>query len=264
MALVNIWLNIQLGVDIFARFFFCETAMKTPSSPFSPECAAERQLVFKVLHSTLNMLGSVVGRHTEIVLHDLSRPESSIVAIANGHVTGRRVGSPVLAGPREDLGFIAVRRAMEDRSGSEPVLVENYPTTAPDGRPLRSSTVVYRDSSGQPFATLCTNADLSGIAAAHACLGELLGLGAAPEPRHDEPQDMEQLMAQIIQQACPGGRALMKKAQKLEAVRQMQDRGLFIVKGGIEKAAAALGVTRYTVYNYLDQIRATDQASQQE
>ncbi|MGE7955407.1 helix-turn-helix transcriptional regulator [Pseudomonas sp. NPDC089530] len=232
--------------------------MSPPDLRLPTECATERQLVFKVLHSTLNMLGSVVGRHTEIVLHDLSRPESSIVAIVNGHVTGRRVGSPVLGGPREDLGFIAVRRAMEDRSGSEPLVVENYPTRAPDGRPLRSSTVVYRDSRGEPFATLCTNADLSGIAAAHACLGELLGLGAAPEPRGDEPQDMEQLMAEIIQGACPGGTALMKKPQKLEAVRRMQDRGLFIVKGGIEKAAAALGVTRYTIYNYLDQIRATD------
>ena len=35
----------------------------------------------------------------------------------------------------------------------------------------------------------------------------------------------------------------------------MQERGIFIVKGGIEKAAAALGVTRYTVYNYLEEIR---------
>ncbi|MGE8311970.1 MAG: helix-turn-helix domain-containing protein, partial [Pseudomonas protegens] len=43
---------------------------------------------------------------------------------------------------------------------------------------------------------------------------------------------------------------------KLDAVRQMQERGVFIVKGGIEKAAAALGVTRYTIYNYLEQIRA--------
>jgi len=45
------------------------------------------------------------------------------------------------------------------------------------------------------------------------------------------------------------------KAQKLEAVRQMHDGGLFIVKGAVEKAAAALGVTRYTIYNYLDEIR---------
>ncbi|WP_176720637.1 helix-turn-helix domain-containing protein, partial [Pseudomonas sp. BIOMIG1BD] len=98
--------------------------------------------------------------------------------------------------------------------------------------------------------------DLSGIAAAHACLGQMLGLGSAPEPRGDEPQDMEQLLAQIIQAACPEPGARLTKQHKLEAVRQMQERGLFIVKGGIEKAAAALGVTRYTIYNYLDQIRA--------
>ncbi|MNE97027.1 hypothetical protein D3C80_1953170 [compost metagenome] len=71
-------------------------------------------------------------------------------------------------------------------------------------------------------------------------------------------------MAEIIQVACPGGVAGMKKPQKVEAVRQMQDRGIFIVKGGIEKAAAVLGVTRYTIYNYLEQIRATENASGQE
>lgn len=225
---------------------------------------AERQLILNVLHCTLKMLSNAVGLHTEIVLHDLTSPERSILAIANGHVTGRKVGGSVLGGPRQDLGFIAVRRAMEDHSSSDPVVVENYPTLAPDGRRLRSSTVVYRDSNGQPFASLCINADLSGVAAAHAVLGGLLGLEGVPKSRVDEPRDMEQLMAEIIQLACPGGVVGMKKPQKLEAVRQMQDRGIFIVKGGIEKAAAALGVTRYTIYNYLEQIRATENASGQE
>ncbi|MGZ0785453.1 helix-turn-helix transcriptional regulator [Pseudomonas saponiphila] len=221
-----------------------------------PSLLAERQLVLQVLRSTLQMLASVVGQHVEIVLHDLDRPESSIVAIANGHVTGRRVGDPVLGGPRQDLGFAAVARALQDRSASTPLVLENYPTLAPDGRELRSSTVVFRDSSGQPFASLCSNSDLSGIAAAHACLGQMLGLGSAPAPRREEAPDMEQLLAQIIQGACPGAATRMGKRHKLDAVRQMQERGVFIVKGGIEKAAAALGVTRYTIYNYLEQIRA--------
>ncbi|MNF93389.1 YheO-like PAS domain protein [compost metagenome] len=147
---------------------------------------------------------------------------------------------------------------MDDRSSSDPVVIENYATLAPDGRPLRSATVVYRDSSGQPFASLCINTDLSAIAAAHQVLGGLLGLASAPAPAPDESRDMTQLMAEIIQDACPGGVLGMKKAQKIEAVRQMQERGLFIVKGGIEKAAATLGVTRYTIYNYLEQIRAAD------
>ncbi|MCF5327681.1 hypothetical protein GIW15_27440, partial [Pseudomonas lurida] len=86
----------------------------------------ERKLILNVLHSTLKMLSNAVGLHTEIVLHDLANPERSILAIANGHVTGRKVGGSVLGGPRQDLGFIAVRRAMEDHSSSDPIMVENY------------------------------------------------------------------------------------------------------------------------------------------
>jgi len=50
---------------------------------------AERKLILDVLHSTLKMLSNAVGHHIEIVLHDLTNPERSILAIANGHVTGR-------------------------------------------------------------------------------------------------------------------------------------------------------------------------------
>ena len=48
----------------------------------------ERQLVLGVLHATVQMLGTVLGRTTEVVLHDLTRPEHSVIAIANGHVSG--------------------------------------------------------------------------------------------------------------------------------------------------------------------------------
>ncbi|QVM94495.1 PAS domain-containing protein [Pseudomonas sp. B21-012] len=222
----------------------------------------EQQLILGVLHSTLKMLSQVVGNHTEIVLHDLLNPERSILAIANGHVTGRRVGDSLLGSPRHDLGFAAVRRAMDDRSSCEPIVVDNYATLAPDGRTLRSATVVYRDSSGQPFASLCVNADLSAVEAAHQLLGGLLGLASAAAPVADETRDLQQLMAEIIHDACPGGVLGMKTAQKREAVRLMQERGLFLVKGGIEKAAASLGVTRYTIYNYLEQLRATDNGQQ--
>jgi predicted transcriptional regulator YheO len=35
----------------------------------------------------------------------------------------------------------------------------------------------------------------------------------------------------------------------------MQEKGLFIVRGGVEMAARVLGVSRYTDYNYLDEIK---------
>ncbi|MBS1155483.1 MAG: hypothetical protein H6R07_1407 [Proteobacteria bacterium] len=224
----------------------------------------ERHLVFKVLKATLEALGSIVGRNTELVLHDLTTPESSVMAIVNGHISGRTVGSPILAGPKQDLGFAAVLQSPAGAENYDPVVIQDYPTTSISGGTLRSSTVVFRDANGQPYASLCINADLSGITAAQACLAQLLGDAPKVEPKVIEQPDMELLMTEIIQAALANSNTpnkSMNKKAKLEAVRQMQERGIFIVKGGVEKAAVALGVTRYTIYNYLDEIRALQAVS---
>ncbi|MDU9394424.1 transcriptional regulator [Pseudomonas sp. zfem002] len=222
--------------------------------PASPE----RQLVLDVLHATVRMLGTVLGRNTEVVLHDLTHPEHSVLAIVNGHISGRQIGSPILAGPRHDRGFDAVLRAALEKGSQTPVVIGNYPTQGHDGKTLRSATAVFRDAGGEPFASLCVNSDLSGIAAAQACLEQLLGSAEEPPPAPSEAPDLEQLMNRIIDGALQDARqrgVRFGKTQKLEAVRQMHDGGLFIVKGAVEKAAAALGVSRYTIYNYLEEIR---------
>jgi len=57
----------------------------------------------------------------------------------------------------------------------------------------------------------------------------------------------------------------MSREDKMEAVRHMNDRGLFLIRSSVDLAAAHLGVIRFTIYNYLDQIRGkeTTQPKQQ-
>ncbi|WP_449433629.1 helix-turn-helix transcriptional regulator [Pseudomonas putida] len=216
----------------------------------------ERQLTLSVLKATLQALGSVAARNLEIILHDLDQPEHSVVAIVNGHISGRSVGSPILAAPEQDQGFKALMQAAADRHGSEPVVLPDYPTTL-KGRTLRSATAIFCDSTGHPFASLCVNTDVTDLDAAMSFLQQLQPLGAMPTVApSSEPADMELLMSEIIHDSLRrSGQGRMNKHAKVEAVRVMQERGLFIVKGGVEKAAKALGVTRYTVYNYLEQLR---------
>ncbi|MGK0149684.1 helix-turn-helix transcriptional regulator [Pseudomonas putida] len=224
------------------------------------DTTAEQRLVFTVLKAAIGALATAVGRNTEIVLHDLNNPSASVVYIANGHVSGRRMGSPVIGGPEQDRGFSAVMQASADQEGTDPVVISDYPTTI-DGRTLRSATAVFRDSSGHPFASLCVNADLSGLSAAQAFLEQLQPMIRADTDQPAEPADMGLLMSQVIQDAVTRvGSGKMNKQAKVEAVRMMQERGLFIVKGGVEKAAVALGVTRFTVYNYLEEIRSNASA----
>ncbi|MFJ4452976.1 transcriptional regulator [Pseudomonas sp. NPDC089392] len=224
--------------------------------PITP--SEERQLTLTVLKAAIQALGSVAARNMEILLHDLDHPEHSVVAIVNGHLSGRSVGSPILAAPEQDQGFKALMQASADQQGCEPVVLPDYPTTL-KGRTLRSATAIFRDSSGHPFASLCVNTDVTGLDAAMSFLQQFQPLGAAA-PALNEPADMELLMSEIIQASLQrSGQGRMNKQAKVEAVRVMQERGLFIVKGGVEKAASALGVTRYTIYNYLEHLRGASQ-----
>lgn len=187
-----------------------------------------------------------------------------MIAIANGHISGRGVGSSVLEGPQNDKGFAAATR-IKSKEGAVHSIVEDYVTVTAYGRELRSASAIFRDASGEPFATLCLNADLSGFQAAHGWLSQMLkpmvSVAAPSVPAAPAESQMDTLMQEIISEAVgPGGSAeAMKREEKIEAVGAMQRRGLFIVKGGVERAAAALGVSRFTVYNYMEQLRRREQ-----
>lgn len=58
----------------------------------TPRSAKEKLQRFVPL---VDFFGEALGPSTEIVLHDPTVPDKSIVAIANGHISGRKIGGPV-------------------------------------------------------------------------------------------------------------------------------------------------------------------------
>lgn len=40
------------------------------------------------------ILGAALGKDCEVVLHDLRYPDESVIAIANGDISSRKVGAP--------------------------------------------------------------------------------------------------------------------------------------------------------------------------
>jgi predicted transcriptional regulator YheO len=45
--------------------------------------------------SMVNFIADICGPKYEVVLHDLSKPEKSVIAIRNNHISGRDIGSPI-------------------------------------------------------------------------------------------------------------------------------------------------------------------------
>jgi len=79
------------------------------------------------------------GKKCEVVLHDFSEPQKSIVAIENGHVTERKVGDPIT-----DLALSLWRENGYKDKKTDRII--NYKTKSKNGKILKSSTVFIRNN----------------------------------------------------------------------------------------------------------------------
>ena len=100
--------------------------------------------------TTVKFLGSVLGPDYEVVLQDLSNINHSVIAIENGHISGRTIGSPLTS---------AVFQMLSSKVYEEDDFIANYKGVAENGHILRSSSMFIKDSTGNPIGLLCINFD---------------------------------------------------------------------------------------------------------
>ncbi|ELS58720.1 helix-turn-helix transcriptional regulator [Streptomyces viridochromogenes] len=209
----------------------------------------ERDAIVAALTPVVDGLAATFGPMCEVVLHDYRQPEKSVVAVA-GSVTGRTVG-----GAMSEIGMRVVARG--DEAGDE----LNYVTRTRNGKLVKASTMVLRDSTGAVFGALCVNLDVTAVNDAHALLGALAGIGASsPDvPVTTFGNDIDSVVDAILdahQLRQNGSWAGLDRAQRLELFRGLDERGVFAVRRAIEQVAARLGISRASAYSYLSQARA--------
>jgi predicted transcriptional regulator YheO len=68
------------------------------------------------------------------------------------------------------------------------------------------------------------------------------------------PRDVIERTIDEYLHECGRPVALMVKAERLELVRRLRDRGAFGMRGAVTDVASKLGVSRTAVYNYLNEI----------
>jgi predicted transcriptional regulator YheO len=225
---------------------------KRRASP-GPDVAAE-DAVIDALRSLVPALSGIFGRNCEVVVHDLRRPERSIVAIANSHVTGRTLHGPLVGGP---FGDVSLKWLRDKGVGNK---TQVYETRTRDGRTLKSATTLFRGDRGEPFAALCLNHDIQLAELALSFLSELVNtngprvMPAAEEP--STPPDVDDILSQLIADALKGHRKPpLSKEERIIFVRDLDDKGAFLVKGAVKKVAEAMGVSKFTIYGDLDRAR---------
>jgi predicted transcriptional regulator YheO len=205
-----------------------------------------------MLAPVMRGIASAVGRHCEVVLHDLTGEdfEHTIAAIENGHITGRSVG-----GPSTNLGLEVVQE--QSSTGDE----FGYRARTRDGRELQCSSVYFRDDGGRVIAAMCINVDVTPLMAARGALNDVLdgaGVAGAPERGEIFATDINDLLDQMLEEAVAStGRTVpaLTRDDRLAILRILDQRNAFSVKRAVDRVSRRLGISRVTVYNYLDEIR---------
>ncbi len=191
-------------------------------------------------------IAAAVGPYCEVVLHDISRPERSVVYMA-GNVTNRSIGAP--------LTDMVLRRLREQ--GDAISDLPGYHNVTKDGKTLRSSTTFVRDGQGKVIGCLCVNIDQTPLVSWRHFLENSL-FSAPGETKETFATGMTEALNDIVQSVLEnygGDPGALTKEEKTSVVQQLEERGVFLMKGSVEMVAGILGVTRYTVYNYIDAVR---------
>ena len=186
------------------------------------------------------------GPNCEVVVHDLSQhPDHTIVAIENGHVSGRKVGDGA-------SNVVLERMEHQDREAQDHL---SYLTRTPDGTVLKSSTIYIRNSRGKVTAILAINFDISALMMAAGAVRDFISV---QEPQQAEPEkivNINNVLEELIQQSVAlvgKPAALMNKEDKIKAIRVLNENGAFLVTRSGEKVAKYFGISKYTLYSYLD------------
>lgn len=208
------------------------------------------------LARVVDMVAATIGPHCEIVLHDLRKPATSVVHVANGHVTNRAVGQ----GIRDLLGILQAPDFRDD------TLLNYAPPIQVGDRVIRSSTAIFRNAEEEPVCALCINLDVTEFHRIQQAMGELTRnlLPVPPSSGVVEEHGVPDVVGQIVENTIESyGKSIedMDKRDKMEIIRFLESRGAFDMRGVVGQVADALGVSRHSIYKYLQEVRRTKLAS---
>ena len=187
------------------------------------------------------------GDKCEVVIHDVGsgHPEHTIVHIENGHVSGRKVGDGASQVVLDQLAH----------QNEQPKDHLCYLTRTPDGKILKSSSLYIRNSRGNVTGLFSINYDITNIMMMHQELGEFM---MTRDKEQSEPEKiinvnsvLDELIEQSVQQVGKPV-ALMNKDDKVRAIQFLNGAGAFLVTKSTDKVAKYFGISKYTLYSYID------------
>lgn len=212
------------------------------------------QQILKSYIPLVDFFGKVCGCNYEIVLHDASNPDESIIAIVNEHISGRKVG-----GPMTDLALKLIKGEYYKKQD----YIVNTGRTK-DNKVLISSTFFIKGKNQNLIGLLCINNNITELMSFNKYLSNVLNCFSADETEKSDnnkrtPENIDVSMDDLIKNTIDSvfsdisiSPERMSPEEKIQIVQSLSDQGVFLLKGAVSEVAKRLKTSEPTIYRYLN------------
>ena len=207
-----------------------------------------REEMLAFLKNEASGIAKMFGPNCETIVHDMTRPGHPILAIYNGTVTGREVGST--ADIFGDIGNY-------DETVYKNKDYTNQLVLSRDGRTLKSSTF---NIVGDDFHfALGINMDITNMVRATQMLSEMSATSGDLQQTlmQDARSQLEELLRECVSAVGKEPEA-MKKTDRMRIIRMLYKRRAFTYQKSVAIVAERLNVSRYTVYKYMHELEEAE------
>ncbi len=209
----------------------------------------QQEQVLDYLKRSAEAIALMFGPNCETLIHDMSKPGHPILAIYNGHVSGRSVGSTA------DIfgGDIYSEGSREHFKRNEDDI--NTLAVTKSGHHVKSTTIQYVGK-GYHYA-FGINYDYECLAAALPALESLVqsDLDLDKVITENTGNQLDTIFADCVRLV---GKPVdsMSKSDRIQMITLLNERGAFSFQKSVSYVAEQMHLSRYTIYKYLHEIGA--------
>ncbi|MEL7625070.1 MAG: helix-turn-helix domain-containing protein [Clostridiales bacterium] len=210
----------------------------------------------------LRMLGGQFGDSCQSILYSLERDrdkiEGTVVSVA-GTTTNASIGDPLPA-------FLETHIREKGMASQYGFINKAFPSLV-----LRTSLEFLADEAGEVFGCICIHHNIVHIKMITSFLDEL----TRPNNLEDEDEEsaaaggegrqytasniqgfLDNIISEFLEEHLEANNfAALDKNDKLDLIKELDRRGVFLVKGAVNLIAKRINVSKFSIYNYLDEIR---------
>jgi predicted transcriptional regulator YheO len=193
--------------------------------------------------SLLNLCDALVALldpFAEVVLHDW---ETQTIVHLSGKLSDRKVGDPSFI---DDV----------DPYADDGPIFGPYRKTNPDGRQIKSISVLIKTESGAPASLMCINIDISRFDAAQAVLSHFISVPQATQSNPLADDWLDTLNSFVAHWRIENGLSddLLIVEDRRSLLSVLHERGVFDRPKAADAVSMAIKVSRATIYSDLKQI----------